>query len=135
MHQQLSEAIKYWNHIAPIVKYPKNNKEFNELVSQLDELLEIIGDNENHRLIGLVDTLSNLIASYEEQHFKAPAIKGTAALKLLMNTHHLTQADLPEVASQGVISEILHEKRALNVRQIKLLSKRFNVDPSTFIDD
>ena len=135
MHQQLSEAIKYWNHIAPIVKYPKNKKEFNELVSQLDELLEIVGDNEEHRLMGLVDTLSNLIASYEEQYSKASNIKGAAALKLLMNTHHLTQADLSEIASQGVISEILNEKRALNVRQIKLLSKKFNVNPSTFIDD
>ena len=135
MHQQLSEAIKYWNHIAPLVKYPKNNKEFNELVSQLDELLEIVGDNEKHRLMGLVDTLSNLIASYEEQHFNVSAIKGTAALKFLMETHHLTQADLSEIASQGVLSEILHGKRALNIRQIKLLSKRFNIDPSTFIDD
>lgn len=48
MHQQLLEAIKYWNHIAPLVKYPKNNKEFNELVSQLDELLEIVGNNQEH---------------------------------------------------------------------------------------
>lgn len=135
MRQQLSEAIKYWNHIAPVVKYPKNNKEFNELISQLDELLEIVGDNEEHRLMGLVDAISHLISSYEELHCKAPTIKGIDGLKFLMSTHHLSQADLPEVASQGVLSEILHKKRALTIRQIKLLSKRFGVDPSTFIDD
>lgn len=36
MRPQLVEAIKYWKHIAPIAKYPKNTKEFYELVSQLD---------------------------------------------------------------------------------------------------
>jgi HTH-type transcriptional regulator/antitoxin HigA len=135
MHQQLSEAIKYWSHIAPVVKQPKNKKEFNDLVSQLDELLNIVGDDENHRLMGLVDAISSLISSYEEQHLQIPKIKGIDALKFLMNTHHLSQSDLAEIASQGVLSEILHGKRSLNVRQIKLLAKRFSVDPSTFIDD
>lgn len=135
MHQQLSEAIKYWNHIAPLVKYPKNRKEYKELVTQLDELLEIVGGNEHHRLMGLVDALSHLISIYEEQHFKAPEIKGIEALKFLMQSHLLSQKDFPEIASQGVFSEILKGKRALNLRQIKLLAKRFGVDYSTFIDD
>src|SRR5579872_1982737 len=107
MHQQLSEAIKYWSHIAPVVKYPKNKKEYNELVSQLDELLEIVGGDENHRLMGLVDATSHLISSYEEQHVQASTVKGVDALKFLMSTHHLSQSDLPEIASQGVLSEIL----------------------------
>ena len=135
MRQQLSEAIKYWDHISPVVKYPKNVKEFNDLVSQLDELLEIVGDNEKHHLIGLVDAISNIISFYEEQHHKNTSAKGIDALKFLMNAHHLSQADLPEIGSQGVVSEILRGKRLLNVRQIKLLSIRFGVDPSTFIDD
>lgn len=135
MRQQLAEAIKYWGHIAPIVKYPRNDKEFKQLVSQLDELLEIVGDNEKHRLMGLVDVLSNLIASYEEEHFEAPTVKGIDALKFLMEAHHLHQSDLSEIASQGVVSEILRGKRGLNLRQIKLLATRFHVSPSTFIED
>lgn len=135
MHHQLSEAIKYWNHIAPVVKYPKNNKELNKLVSQLDELLEVVGNNEKHRLMGLVDAISHLISSYEEEHYQKPKIKGIEALRFLMDTNHLSQSDLPEIASQGVLSEILNGKRPLNLRQIKLLSKRFGVSPSSFIDD
>lgn len=135
MRQQLAEAIKYWSHIAPIVKYPKNKKEFNNLVTQLDELLEIVGNDENHRLMGLVDAISNLISSYEEEHFKIPPSKGLSALKFLMESHKLKQSDLSKIASQGVLSEILHGKRALNLRQIKLLAKYFHVDPSTFIDE
>ena len=137
MKQQLAKAVKYWDYIAPIVKYPNNKKEFNELVSELDELLEIVGNDENHRLIGLVDAISNLIASYEEAH-PLPAAndnKGIDALKYLMEAHHLNQSDLTEIGSQGVVSEILQGKRGLNLRQIKLLAKRFHVDPATFIDD
>ena len=36
-----------------------------------------------------------------------------------MDEHGLTQSDLPEVGSQGVVSEIIHGKRELNVRQIR----------------
>lgn len=135
MRQQLVEAIKYWDHIAPVVKYPKNDKELNELISELDELLEIVGDNENHRLMGLVDAISSLIASYEEENSPESEAKGVDALKFFMEEYDLHQSDLSEIASQGVISEILQGKRSLNLRQIKLLAKRFHVDVSTFIDD
>jgi len=134
MHHQLKEAIKHWNHVAPIVKLPKNKKELNKLVNQLDELLDIVGNDENHRLIGLVDAISSLISSYEEEYFQIPQVKSIDALQFLMNEHHLSQSDLPEIGSQGVLSEILRGKRLLNLRQIKILSKRFEVDPSTFID-
>jgi HTH-type transcriptional regulator/antitoxin HigA len=135
MRQELTKAIKYWGYIAPIMKYPDNKKEFNKLVSQLDELLEIVGNNESHPLMGLVDVMSHLIASYENQYSKPIKTKGVSALKFLMKAHNLAQLDLPEIASQGVLSEILNGKRTLNLRQIKLLSKHFHVDPSTFIDD
>ena len=52
-----------------------------------------------------------------------------------MQANHLKQSELPEIGSQGVVSEILRGKRVLNLRQIKLLAERFYVDPATFIDD
>ena len=39
-------------------------------------------------------------------------------------------ARLPEIGSQGVVSEILSGKRELNVRQIRALAARFHVEPS-----
>jgi HTH-type transcriptional regulator / antitoxin HigA len=135
MSQLLNQAIKHWNYIAPLVKLPRNSKELDQLVAQLDELLETVGDNENHHLMGLIDLLSNLIATYEENHAQKIKYKAIDALKFLMDSHHLHQSDLSEIASQGVLSEILSGKRLLNLRQIKLLAKRFNVSPATFIDD
>jgi HTH-type transcriptional regulator/antitoxin HigA len=46
----------------------------------------------------------------------------------------LTQADLREVGTQGVVSEILAGKRKLNLRQAKALAKRFHIGLEAFID-
>ena len=40
-------------------------------------------------------------------------------LNALMMEHDLKQSDLTEIGSQGVVSEILSDRRQLNVRQIK----------------
>jgi HTH-type transcriptional regulator/antitoxin HigA len=50
-----------------------------------------------------------------------------------MEEHGLTQADLPEVGSQGVVSEILNGKRELNVRQIRYLAGKFKVSSAVFL--
>jgi HTH-type transcriptional regulator/antitoxin HigA len=51
-----------------------------------------------------------------------------------MQEHSLKQSDLPEIGSQGVVSEILNGKRQLNTRQIKALAERFAVSPVVFIN-
>ena len=89
--------------------------------------------DESHPLASLMETLGSLIESYEVQNI--PEIEGSPsdALKTLLEEHDLKQSDLPEIGSQGVISEILSGKRQFNVRQIKLLSNRFNVSPAVFM--
>lgn len=50
-----------------------------------------------------------------------------------MQEQGLRQSDLPQIGSQGVVSEVLTGKRDLNARQIKRLTKRFGVSPAVFI--
>ena len=50
-----------------------------------------------------------------------------------MEEHDLRQSDLPEVGSQGIVSEILSGKRELNTRQIRALAERFGVSPAVFV--
>ncbi|MBL8080239.1 MAG: helix-turn-helix domain-containing protein [Anaerolineales bacterium] len=54
-------------------------------------------------------------------------------LRFLMDEHGLSQSDLPEVGSQGVVSEILNGRRELNVRQIRSLAERFKVSSAVFV--
>ena len=133
MDTQLKKIAKIWPSIQNIFSVPHNQKEYNRLVNILDGLIDEVGENESHPLATLMETLGSLIESYEAQNI--PNIEGSpsVALKTLMEEHDLKQSDLPEIGSQGVISEILSGKRQFNVRQIKLLSKKLNVSPAVFM--
>ncbi|MBI4768390.1 MAG: helix-turn-helix domain-containing protein [Deltaproteobacteria bacterium] len=110
-----------------------NEKDYNKLVSLLDNLIDEVGDNENHPLSSLMETIGSLIETYESQYIKEIAGNPIVALNALMEEHGLKQSDLSEIGSQGVVSEILSGKRQLNVRQIKMLANRFHVSPAVFI--
>lgn len=133
LDKTLAAAIKHWDYVAPLVKYPANVQEFDQLTAKLDQLLELVGNDERHPLMGLVDLLSNIISNYEDKKYQHKLGKGINALKYLMDSRGISQSDLSEIGSQGVVSELLNGKRSLNIRQVKLLAKRFRVDPSTFI--
>jgi HTH-type transcriptional regulator/antitoxin HigA len=110
-----------------------NEEEYAKAVSALNQLLDVGAADEDHPLAGLVNAVGALIAIYEDLHNPPEKVAPAAVLRLLMDQHELSQSDLPEVGTQGVVSEVLSGKRDLNVRQIKLLSGRFNVPASVFL--
>jgi HTH-type transcriptional regulator / antitoxin HigA len=126
------ELESHWANIAPLLSI-RNEREYNAAVKRLNELLDEIGDNEKHPLYGLLDTLGTLIEIYEEEHYPIPDATGAEVLRFLLEEHRLTQSDLPEVGSQGVVSEILNGKRELNVRQIRFLAEKFKVSSAAFL--
>lgn len=132
----LEETIQHWKHISPIIHDPQNDDDYEKLASMLDQLLDIVGDNESHELMGLVDVISHMITQYDDNHEEhLQKGSGIDALKFLMEQHGLDQRDLKnEIGSQGVVSEILNGKRQLNISHIKKLAERFHVTPATFID-
>jgi HTH-type transcriptional regulator/antitoxin HigA len=107
--------------------------EYAKAVSALNQLLDAGAADEEHPLAGLVNIVGTLIAVYEDVHNRAEKVASVAMLRLLMDQHQLSQSDLPEFGTQGVVSEILRGKRELNVRQIRLLAARFNVPASVFL--
>jgi len=133
MNIQLKEIAKVWPDIQPIFSVPHNEKDYNKLVNLLDSLINEVGNNENHPLTSLMETIGSLIETYESQYINEIEGNPIDALNALLDEHGLKQSDLSEIGSQGVVSEILSGKRQLNVRQIKMLSKRFKVSPAVFI--
>ncbi|MFC1886529.1 type II toxin-antitoxin system HigA family antitoxin [Thermodesulfobacteriota bacterium] len=133
MNIQLKEIAKVWPDIQPIFSVPHNEKDYNKLVDLLDSLIDEVGNNENHPLTSLMETIGSLIETYESQNINEIEGNPIDVLNALMEEHGLKQLDLSEIGSQGVVSEILSGKRMLNVRQIKILSKRFKVSPAVFI--
>lgn len=135
INEDIKNTIKHWKYIASDIHQPLNDRDYDNLSKILDKLLDIVGEDENHELIGLVDFVSHMIATYDDRKkYQIKNVSGVDALKFLMQQHHLKQSDLPEVGSQGVVSEILQGRRKLNINQIKKLAKRFHVSAETFID-
>ena len=133
MNTQLKEIAQVWPDIKPIFSVPHNKKDYDKLVNLLDSLIDEVGNNENHPLASLMETIGSLIETYESQYVDEMEGNPIKALNALMSEHGLKQSDLSEIGSQGVVSEILSGKRQLNIRQIKILSKRFKVSPAVFI--
>lgn len=128
----IREIQTQWTAIRPILTI-RDEREYDLAVGHLDELLDEVGANEGHPLYGLLDTLGTLIRAYEEEHHPMPQVSGAEMLRFFIEEHQLTQSDLPEIGSQGVVSEIVNGKRELNMRQIKALAERFHVSPAVFI--
>jgi HTH-type transcriptional regulator/antitoxin HigA len=123
---------KHWAEVAPLLTI-RNEHEYDAAIGLLNALLDEVAVNEAHPLYGLVDTLGTLIHDYEERHHQLPDVGGAEMLRYFLDEHGLTQADIPEVGSQGVVSELLSGKRQLNVRQARALALRFRVSPAVFI--
>ena len=126
------ETQAHWATIAPILSI-RTAREYDQAVNRLNQLLDEIGDNQRHPLYTLLDTLGTVIHAYEETHERLPNATGTEMLRYLMEEHGLKQSDLPEIGSQGVVSEILNDKRRLNTRQINALAKRFGISPAVLL--
>jgi HTH-type transcriptional regulator/antitoxin HigA len=123
------EAFRGTTDIAPI----RDEAHYWRMASVLDALLDEADGDEDHPAMGLVDIVGDLIGDYEALHRPLPEATGVQALKFLMEQHGLRQGDLPEIGSQGVVSEILAGKRELNIRQVRALGERFGVSPATFV--
>ncbi len=127
--------LPIWEHfrqatdIAPI----RGEQHYQEMSDLLEALLQEAGSDPQHPALELLEIVGDLIEDYEALHPSLPIPTGLDGLTFLMEQHGLRQADLPEIGSQGVVSEILSGRRELNLRQIRALSERFGVSPATFI--
>ncbi|MCL4830976.1 MAG: hypothetical protein KJZ86_01010 [Caldilineaceae bacterium] len=131
MNVAFDTLLPHWTAIEPVLSI-RNEPEYDRALTRLDQLLDEVGNDERHPLYNLMDTLGSLVHSYEEEFVTLPESSGIDALRFLIEEHGLSQSGLPEIGSQGVVSEILGGKRELNVRQIRGLAARFGVSPAVF---
>ena len=128
--ERLSEA---WTPISEVLSVPHTEAEYSRISALLDLVVDEVGEHELHPLASMMETLGALVDAYEREQVRELPSSPVAVLRLLMDEHGLNQSDLPEVGSQGVVSEILRGRRQINVRQVRALSERFEVSPVVFI--
>ncbi len=136
MTHATTEQLEYaWSHLQALVPMTaiRTESQYDQALETLNRLLDTVGDDETHPLYDLLDTLGVLIHTYEERQSPAEAVSGIDVLKLLMDEHQLTTADLPELGTPTQVTDLLAGRHALNVAQIHTLAQRFGVVAATFV--
>jgi HTH-type transcriptional regulator/antitoxin HigA len=133
--EAIAEITSHFQALASVIPLRPVHSEhdYDKAVSVMNQLLDAGAASERHPLADLVSTLGTLIAEYDDAHYPTEKVAPVAMVRFLMEQHLLSQSDLPEIGSQGVVSEVLSGRRQLNTRQIQALAQRFSVPPSTFL--
>ena len=131
---EMKEIMQEYRRLRAVIPLGslRTKKEYGRAV-EADAILDEIGEDEKHPMAELADAISIFVERYESEHIALPAGKPSEVLKFLMREHQLRQSDLPEIGTQGVVSEVMAGKRELNTRQIRKLAERFGVSPAVFV--
>ena len=116
-------------HLRPI----RTDEEYDRTVSLMNCLLDMIGDQEDHALSGLLDLVSELVADYDTKHFAIEASEPNEVLRYLIELRGLKQGDLAEIVPQSNLSAILSGKRKISATLAGKLAKFFNISPAVFV--
>ena len=111
-----------------------SEREFKRVVKLMNGLLDVVGDDENHELAGLLDVVGQFVGEYETTHHAVPEAAPQEVLRFLMEQHGLKQSDLAfEIGGQSVVSGILNGRRSINARQARALAEKFGVSVAVFL--
>ncbi|MBM3124640.1 MAG: hypothetical protein FJZ87_06150 [Chloroflexi bacterium] len=65
---RIEKATPHWAEVSKFLYLPHTEKEYKEAVRLLDNLVDAIGEDENHPLASLMEILGVLIEKYEDEH-------------------------------------------------------------------
>ena len=68
MVSEIQTAQDIWPVLNPVVFVPHDESEYQRLVAILDDLIDEIGENEDHPLASMMEVIGVLIEKYEEEH-------------------------------------------------------------------
>jgi HTH-type transcriptional regulator / antitoxin HigA len=112
------------------LKVIKNEEEYQESLKSM----EAVFDETEGDLADYAETLTLLIEKYEESLTSFPEASGIEVLKFMMDQNGLKQKDLAGIlGGKSTVSELLNGKRPFNLNHIRILAKKFNVRPATFV--
>jgi HTH-type transcriptional regulator/antitoxin HigA len=116
-------------HLRPI----QNEKEYDRMVALMNFLLDIVGDDEEHALTGLLDLTGDLVSRYDEHHFNIDRVEPKDVLRHLMDIRGLKQEQLAEIIHQSNLSAILAGKRKISATLAGKLGKFFHISAAVFV--
>lgn len=127
----IEKIIDYFSYVKKWLKTPTNEEENQRLINFAASLKN---HSKNTAVRDLLDMIYKNIDEYERHAYPVGHKSPADILEFLIEQHHLTQSDLPEIGSQSHVSKILSGERHLTSHQISALSKRFGISPAVFYD-
>lgn len=134
MTPTIETAIKHWAHIAPVLSPPRSAAAHRRMVAALDAVLDAGGGDAAHPLASLADYMGEMIRTYEDAHHPRAEMSVGAFLRELLKREGLRQSEVPEIGTQGMVSDVLRGKRKLTARQIAALSRRFSIPADALLN-
>lgn len=123
------QAFEAMTHLRPI----HDDAGYDEMVALMNSLLDVVGDDEEHPLAGLLDLVGDLVAAYERHRFPIEPLAPRESLRYLMEIRGLRQEDLAAIVPQGNLSAILAGKRSISASLAGKLGRFFGVSPALFV--
>ena len=65
---ELQSAQEAWPRLTPVVSVPHAESEYQRLVAVLHELIDIVGEDDDHPLASLLEVIGVLIEKYEDEN-------------------------------------------------------------------
>lgn len=98
--EELAPAWRELEMRSPVrLRAVENERHYRAMVVFMNRLIDKIGDDEKHPLMGLLDVVTFFVRDYEERRVDIPDAKPAGALRFLMRQHGLRQADLAPIAA------------------------------------
>lgn len=116
-------------HLRPI----HDQADYDQMVALMNALLDVVGEDEDHALAGLLELVGDVVSKYEREHFAIEPAAPRDSLRFLMDARGLTQEDLSAIVPQSNLSSILAGKRKISATLAGKLGKFFGVSPALFI--
>ena len=117
------------------LKVIKNEIEYGEALSRVDELMEINPDM-GTPLSDELEILVLLIEKYEEKNWAINIPDPIEAIKYRMEELNLKQKDLvPYIGNKSKVSELLNKKISLSLTMIRNLSEALHLPLEILIHD
>lgn len=116
-------------HLRPI----HDEASYDQMVALMNSLLDVVGDNEDHELAGLLELVGDVVAKYEGEHYAIEAMAPKDSLRFLIEARGLNQGDLSAIVPQSNLSAILAGKRKISATLAGKFGEFFGVSPALFV--
>ena len=116
-------------HLRPI----HDEAAYHQMVALMQSLLDVVGDEEDHALSGLLELVGDIVSKYEREHHAIELAAPKDSLRFLIEARSLNQDDLRTIVPQSNLSAILAGKRNISATLAGKLGKFFGVSPALFL--